>query len=607
MFRSLSSLAAACALAAAATAQCLQNAGGSQIAFTPHTAAPVGDEGRSAPLPLGFAFPMAGSAAGSYTHAVVETNGALYLTNGGPASGLAGSFTYGTLQNLQGPVGASPRIAPMWTDLVPGPNWAITINTSVPGVCTFEWLDVVQFGTSQTKSFQARLFQSGQVEFTYRVLADSLLPLGIGVSIGNAIVDVEGISDLSNPVTSNDGLIYQLFLIGQYDLAGVQLRFVPTGSGGYTSNVVCTTPVAAHVPYGRGCYDIPRDSFYQLFATPAAASASLDGQSMTLLPIAGGYSVQWGGGSYVPPSVGASTLLVLDDQNIAVSLSTAMPVPGGSTTVLQVNGNAVISSGPEVLQPNSYTPNANGLLNHTPTSWYSWHDYNVSEGGAVRAEEIGGVMYVTWENAESYPPTVSNPSTMQFQFEVATGVVRMVWVTLTPIGTGLQTQFPEQHAIGWSPGGPSLDPGAISLPSQLPLATQPDILALSLGASPLPTSSAAAGSTVVYRTTNMPEAVPGFYLGVQTFSLSAVAAPGIDLGFLGAPGCAALVGSGVSLTLFGTSSTQVNAVTLPAGLPIGTQFYSQSAALFPPNSLPNGQNAFGLLTSNGLISVVAPL
>jgi hypothetical protein len=44
--------------------------------------------------------------------------------------------------------------------------------------------------------------------------------------------------------------------------------------------------------------------------------------------------------------------------------------------------------------------------------------------------------------------------------------------------------------------------------------------------------------------------------------------------------------------------------TYPPSAPIGLQLYSQSAALFTPNTLPNGQNAAGLTTSNGLSSLL---
>ncbi len=103
----------------------------------------------------------------------------------------------------------------------------------------------------------------------------------------------------------------------------------------------------------------------------------------------------------------------------------------------------------------------------------------------------------------------------------------------------------------------------------------------------------------------MPALAPGLYVGLHILSIGQVPAPGIDLGFLGAPGCAALV-AGIDLgqSMVGGSSSQTTTLTIPAGIPSGAQIFSQSIALFPPNSLPNGQNAFGAVTSNGVKSFV---
>lgn len=43
-------------------------------------------------------------------------------------------------------------------------------------------------------------------------------------------------------------------------------------------------------------------------------------------------------------------------------------------------------------------------------------------------------------------------------------------------------------------------------------------------------------------------------------------------------------------------------LTIPQPLSPGFSFYAQAFALFPPYSLPNGQNGFGGLMSNGLQS-----
>ena len=56
----------------------------------------------------------------------------------------------------------------------------------------------------------------------------------------------------------------------------------------------------------------------------------------------------------------------------------------------------------------------------------------------------------------------------------------------------------------------------------------------------------------------------------------------------------------LTTTLVGFTPSQTNTITVPASGPAGFQLFSQSVALITPNSLPNGQNAFGLLTSNAI-------
>ena len=105
----------------------------------------------------------------------------------------------------------------------------------------------------------------------------------------------------------------------------------------------------------------------------------------------------------------------------------------------------------------------------------------------------------------------------------------------------------------------------------------------------------------------MPEFAPGagIYVGINILSLTQIPAPGVDLAIIGAPGCPALIGSlDVTLNLVGVTPTNTSALPLPAGLPSGIQIFAQSAALIVPNSLPNGQNAFGLTTSNGIASTI---
>jgi hypothetical protein len=113
---SLSLLALSCAVGTL-SAQCFTPAGGTVVTLTPTGIFAANDEGLSAPLPLGFTFPMAGASGGPFTHVVVDSNGALYLTSGGPATGTPQFGAGNGLDDLRGNPGDSPRVFPLWCDV----------------------------------------------------------------------------------------------------------------------------------------------------------------------------------------------------------------------------------------------------------------------------------------------------------------------------------------------------------------------------------------------------------------------------------------------------------------------------------------------------------
>lgn len=61
------------------------------------------------------------------------------------------------------------------------------------------------------------------------------------------------------------------------------------------------------------------------------------------------------------------------------------------------------------------------------------------------------------------------------------------------------------------------------------------------------------------------------------------------------------------LPVVGNTSTLTTPFQIAAGTAYGTQFFATAVALFPPFSLPNGQNAFGAVTSNGVQSFLSDL
>jgi hypothetical protein len=291
-----------------------------------------------------------------------------------------------------------------------------------------------------------------------------------------------------------------------------------------------------------------------------------------------------------------------DDGEASHGLSIPFPTSSGPVGSLWVGANGIVSVATNPTAAN-YVPDANTFLNSPVTAWYSWHDYNPGEvgSGQVKYHEavVGSdtIAYITWDGVESYStPTALNPSTLQFQFNLTTGSVSIVWVTIDSLTT---SAYGSGHLIGWSPAGSSANAGSINLATALPIVTASNYPAMALAASPSPVSTPSSGTLLIFTTTNMFEYAPsaGVYIGMHILSLGQIPT-GLDLGIIGAPGCKAYVSS-LDLTeaMVGFSSTNSVTFPLPAGVPPGFQLYSQSVgtrdavqpAQRPERVRPHGQ------------------
>jgi hypothetical protein len=613
MQKQLSLLAVAAIFAASLSAQCLVTAGGTPVTLTPTTGFwPADDEGLSAPIALGFNFPVAGGTAATFSHVVIESNGVAFLTNGGPAVGAQG---FGS-QDMDGFAGDSPRIAAFWSDLEGangGANYAVTTDASVPGVFTINWIEVNEFVQPGTLSAQARLFANGDVSFSY---SGGIVIQGfqatVGISAGNGLTDVS--TDLTALPMSTIGSLYENFPLGSFDLQGGTMFLAFSGTG-YTAVQTCTgAPLAYNLQYGTGCYDVPAAGVYEDHADAAIASAALQGNALQVIPTGYGYTGLWlagGASAYLAPTGAANVILTGDDGSVAVTLPSLMPSPKGPVSQVTVSGNAIVTLGGVGNNDGDFSPSGSDFVLGDATAFYAWHDYNETEGGDVKTELVGNLFCITFENVENYPTPfppaapVVNPGTMQFQLDLSTGACTMLWVT---VDTDTTSTFGSSHLVGWKTTGVVTDNGSQVLATALPITTSENLVAMSLSAGPNPISTPVLGTNVVYTTDNMPEFAPGagIYIGINILSLSTLPAPGVDLFFIGAPGCAALIGSlDVILNMVGVTSTQSVTLPIPAGIPVGTTIWSQSASLIAPNSLPNGQNAFGLTTSNGVETFIS--
>ena len=376
------------------------------------------------------------------------------------------------------------------------------------------------------------------------------------------------------------------------DYIGIDdITYVPAGSG----NVLAT-----NTTLGQGCIR-GFNSFYQSFADASAASAALTGNTLFLAPTGTGYQGSWLPGTaaafFVPPVAGTPQATG-DDGVVNYTIATGtLATPQGPQTNVLISGNAIVAWGGLAMDypgTNSYTPTSGGMLNSTLGGVYAWHDYNISEAGSgpILTEESGGVLYITYNGVESYStPTAANPSTLQFQFDLASGVIKIVFLSIDGNTT---STFGSAHLVGVTAPGASGDPGSVNLATaaaaQL-LTQDPEVLPLALAAATRPLT----GTSWNLNVSNVPATA---VLGLDVFGLSD---PGInDLFFLGAPGCGLRASLDVTNVWFPAGATHPYSLTIPnsVGLLNLNLFTTSAVFQLPP------VNGLGAITANGIQGVV---
>jgi len=582
----------------------------------------------SPPILLPSPFPMAG-AVGNLDTLWVSSNGHVYLSDS--TLGLtqpAGGALYGMDADaeMRGAANSSPRVAFCGDDQqgsnVAGATWSVTVDTTQPGEVRITWFDMRRYAnTTDRYSFSGRLFLSGHpfaggMESTFGTLPADIRY--VGISIGNNVAPTAVSSDLTaSPNSGTDGILFEAFTAATWDLNQQSVTIVPNGTGGYVSVVgPNVSPCAIAATYGTGCYSLPGDNtMFELFPDAASAKAALDGNSLSFLRTPTGYVAVWNGATgpaFVPPGGGATTLTFAapDDGNVAFTPSAPIPVPNGTAATWNCSVNGILTANPLPNNAGDWTPTVADFTSATLapyTGFCSWTDLSLVDSvpnGTITTEEVSGVLYVSWNAVESYDYGVVNPVTFQYQVNMATGDVTIVWVSWDPSTNTRDTM------VGCTLAGAGATPGAVTLSTTPPVTLFAiDPLTLSVSGRPVITGGGAGPSQVITITANgVPDAAPpfGIALGFLIFSLNAIPG-GIDLGpagvDVGMPGCNAYI-----LTfdvLLGFPSTQVGSQivfnsAIPQPLSPGLNFYAQALALFPPNSLPGGLNNFGGLMSNGV-------
>ena len=402
--------------------------------------------------------------------------------------------------------------------------------------------------------------------------------------------------------------------------------YVPTGElwllvqGSHPQTTNATAPhitalqirdlwAAYHQDFGSGChsYSLDRTNFLSAFAGTPAAKAALDGNALLFVPTANGYVANWlpgiGSALYVPPTAAATVVAAGDDVTATFTPSVAAPIPGGTTAQWTVSSNGVLTAGAVGNQGTAYAATLAATATATGLGFYNWRDYNPAAvgSGQIKTEEANGVLYVTFDGVFEYGTT--NPATFQWQVNLATGDVVMVWVSMA-ISANTTTMV-----VGSTLAGAGGTPASANFATASPFVMGPvvSLAPLTLSASPAPIINPS--TNVTYTVGGIPEFVPGSGVYLSAIFLSVNPLPGgLDVTNLltTVPGCRAYIATldlslGAFLTAAPTSSATfqfANNVFAP-----GTTVAAQAVGLFDPAfPLANGESG-GFVLSNGVLSV----
>lgn len=378
--------------------------------------------------------------------------------------------------------------------------------------------------------------------------------------------------------------------------------FMPRTFNGEIAYTLGGTPfsVASSTQYGHGCYGAFQ-SFYESFPVPNAAfDVAQKAVRMVYNQGTNSYSVSVAAAAPLS-TVGTALPFAGINANTTVQLQNAQPIlwAGASGPAMSpvdpVTGNFVCDVSVDGFV--SFVPGSNPppVALHDPTvagllaggaRFGNWHDMDLTGGGSIRYgfDPALSAHVFTWDAV----PSRANQGTNRFQIlAYANGDLELRFGVMALPGLG------SPMLVGYSPGGGAVDPDNRDLTGGAFVTDTADLQPLTLAAGALPVLG-----TTVPLVTSAVTSQPG--VGALFLSSSAFQPP-LPLVILGAPDCFALV---QSLDIgFVIDNTTVNGLTVPLPIPnlpglVQFAFFAQSVWLDAT------QNAFGIVTSNGLRLII---
>jgi hypothetical protein len=374
-------------------------------------------------------------------------------------------------------------------------------------------------------------------------------------------------------------------------------------------------PFASKATYGAGCFQtLTGDSWYESFTGLATFDlAGGVGTEVVLVatPIgASGYSVASGPSAWFTPTStkllnNATTPGVMGDDNMSNDcvLPFAFTYPGGSVTTMHAAVNGYVHLGATTATSSDFSPTPAELHTLQPRLAVCWSDWHASQNATPNPatgvyfdiDPSGQTVYFTWLDVADRRGQLPTAGTTSINFQCAihsNGSFEYRFRNFVPAATGVGAVM-----VGYSKGNNNVTGGPVSAdtgPRDLsagPFSTNgPDSFPLAVDS-----NAPRFGQNWTITTTGVDPLSPI----TVTFFGTARVNPGLDLGFLGAPGCSSYINiilDGLTGTTVGTSST-IN-VAIPNNPALGGfVLTAQSVCL-------TLQNALGLRTSNGLEGTV---
>ena len=344
---------------------------------------------------------------------------------------------------------------------------------------------------------------------------------------------------------------------------------------------------ASAAPYGAGCYD-KASSIYETF-TGNCDLAGAPTTSIKFFPTgAGGFTAIPGSGTFFTPT-SPDFLLTDDSLTPAIALPFAFPFGTLSTASVKMCSNGYLWLR-DTETSSDTSPTSGELLTLGPRIAPFWADLNPASLDPVTSQRVGSTHYdvdpttnhaiFTWLDVPEFGTgNVANQNTFQIELEPS-GAFELRWQNLATTATrAILTGF--SHGLG------ARDGGSYDLSAALPIVTEGDANALSLTASARPTL----GTTIQLTANDIPA---NAFLGAMLLGFGKLD-PGLDLGALGAPGCAQYTSIDASSVFLASGTSHSLPQTFPSNPAFaGLRIHAQAAVLAP------GANSLGLLTSNGV-------